>query len=496
MLQHLEAKDNDIVEVNTKVSTADAHLQQKQLSPAAPPLVHSTANANGNASGSSNTDFISTKMNLLNSPDVRTLHPMPFAGGDSLQLEDKNTTHTQQPAGSAAASALSPAYRDCFNCRRKLYIQPRQSTTFTDIPHVNNEVQQRIEHANKVFGQSLHPRCHLLFVSSSASLNMQSFFGVHRSSKLTKDFQTHTSSAAEIENKLLTDKRKFLHFPALYFFKLCYCSAVFFSLHCTITNTTAGSSNTDFIPTKMNLLNSPDVRTLHPMASAGGSAQMNTNVSNIENKRQHSEQAGVPCTNVQMSLNFFDFLTHTSSTGEIKNKLLTDKHTAIWLPIFPTTMVLRLNIDQIEPATRDWICKVQIVEIGRPRESLDKKYTFQNLILEDEQLMSTFYNSYFHECQIRAVMYTDEIEQYAATLKLFNTYLISTARVKPLPPPTKLNITSFDRIPHLMVDSAAEIDVLAVVLRYGPQKNAGRSHHRFQEITLCDNQQNQFLFTL
>ncbi|KAH0773884.1 hypothetical protein KY290_011021 [Solanum tuberosum] len=182
-------------------------------------------------------------------------------------------------------------------------------------------------------------------------------------------------------------------------------------------------------------------------------------------------------------------------------------------------MVLRLNIDQIEPATRDWICKVQIVEIGRPRESLDKKCTFQNLILEDEQ-----------ECQIRAVMYTDEIEQYVSTLKLFNTYLISTAKVKvsltsygkpihrfywildketvieeikpsdevekPLSPPNKLTITSFDRIPHLMVDSTAEIDVLAVVLHCGPQKTAGRSHHKCREITLCDNQQNQFLFTL
>ncbi|KAH0759363.1 hypothetical protein KY290_022856 [Solanum tuberosum] len=182
-------------------------------------------------------------------------------------------------------------------------------------------------------------------------------------------------------------------------------------------------------------------------------------------------------------------------------------------------MVLRVNINQIEPATRDWICKVQIVEIGRPRESLDKKCTFQNLILEDEE-----------ECQIKAVMYADEIEQYAATLKLFHTYLISTARVKAsqasygkpihkfywildketvieqikpshevekaLPPPTKLNITTFDHIPHLMVDSAAEIDILAIVLRCGPQKNAGRSHHRCREITLCDNQKSQFLFTL
>ncbi|KAG5621310.1 hypothetical protein H5410_006528 [Solanum commersonii] len=190
-----------------------------------------------------------------------------------------------------------------------------------------------------------------------------------------------------------------------------------------------------------------------------------------------------------------------------------------WLPILPATMVLRVNIDQIEPATRDWICKVQIVDIARPRESLDKKCTFQNLILEDEE-----------ECQIKAVMYADEIQQYANTLKLLNTYLISTARVKvsptsygkpihkfhwildketvieqikpsnevekPLPPPTKLPITSFDHIPHLMVDSAAEIDILAIVLRCGPQKNAGRSHHRCREITLCDNQNNHFLLTL
>ncbi|KAH0696723.1 hypothetical protein KY289_014205 [Solanum tuberosum] len=213
-------------------------------------------------------------------------------------------------------------------------------------------------------------------------------------------------------------------------------------------------------------------------------------------------------------------------------------------------MVLRVNIDQIKPATRDWICKVQIVEIGRPRESLDKKCTFKNLILEDEE-----------ECQIKVVMYTEEIEQYAATLKLLNTYLISTAIVKvsptsygkpihkfywildketvieqikasnevekPLPLPTKLNITSFDRISHLMVDSAAEIgtsivlavirlkytslllqkpcnislcityaNILAIVLRCGPQKNAGSSHHKYREITLCDNQKNQFLFTL
>ncbi|WMV47348.1 hypothetical protein MTR67_040733 [Solanum verrucosum] len=48
----------------------------------------------------------------------------------------------------------------------------------------------------------------------------------------------------------------------------------------------------------------------------------------------------------------------------------------------------------------------------------------------------------------------------------------------------------------MMVDSTAEIDILAIVLRYGPQKYADHSHHKCREITLCDNQKNQFLLTL
>uniref|UniRef100_A0A3Q7FJ83 Replication protein A OB domain-containing protein n=1 Tax=Solanum lycopersicum TaxID=4081 RepID=A0A3Q7FJ83_SOLLC len=137
-------------------------------------------------------------------------------------------------------------------------------------------------------------------------------------------------------------------------------------------------------------------------------------------------------------------------------------------------MVLRLDIDQIELTTRDWICKIQIVEIRRQRESLDKKCRFQNLILEDEQ-----------ECQIKAVLYADEIEQYEKMLKL-----------KPLPPPTKLSITTFNRIPHMMLDSAVEIDILAIALRCGSQKYAGHCHHKCREIIICDNQKNQFLLTL
>ncbi|KAG5623825.1 hypothetical protein H5410_009043 [Solanum commersonii] len=79
---------------------------------------------------------------------------------------------------------------------------------------------------------------------------------------------------------------------------------------------------------------------------------------------------------------------------------------------------------------------------------------------------------------------------------------------KPLPPPTKLNITSFDRIPHLMLMLLLKLntynislciiyaDILAIVLRCDPQKNAGRSHHKCREITFCDNQKHHFIFTL
>ncbi|KAG5593323.1 hypothetical protein H5410_043837 [Solanum commersonii] len=91
MVENLEAEDDDVVEVNSKASGADGDLQEKQLSPPRAPSVDSPANGNGNgsgksrdeAAGSGNTDFISTKMNLVNCPDVQTLRPMPSAGGSA-----------------------------------------------------------------------------------------------------------------------------------------------------------------------------------------------------------------------------------------------------------------------------------------------------------------------------------------------------------------------------------------------------------------------------
>ncbi|KAH0633423.1 hypothetical protein KY284_036209 [Solanum tuberosum] len=51
MFKYFESTDDDIVEVNSKASAADRHLQQEQLSAPLPPSVDSTGNANANASG-------------------------------------------------------------------------------------------------------------------------------------------------------------------------------------------------------------------------------------------------------------------------------------------------------------------------------------------------------------------------------------------------------------------------------------------------------------
>lgn len=87
ILQHLEVEDDDVPQVNNKVFAVDEHLQEKQLSPPMAPSVDSIAYANGNgtskstdkAAASGKTNFISTKMKLLNCADIHTLDPMPCA---------------------------------------------------------------------------------------------------------------------------------------------------------------------------------------------------------------------------------------------------------------------------------------------------------------------------------------------------------------------------------------------------------------------------------
>uniref|UniRef100_A0A0V0ICM3 Putative ovule protein n=1 Tax=Solanum chacoense TaxID=4108 RepID=A0A0V0ICM3_SOLCH len=47
MVEDLEAKDDDAVQVNSKASATNGDLEEKQLSPPTPPSIHSTANGNG-----------------------------------------------------------------------------------------------------------------------------------------------------------------------------------------------------------------------------------------------------------------------------------------------------------------------------------------------------------------------------------------------------------------------------------------------------------------
>ncbi|XP_060186116.1 uncharacterized protein LOC132615531 [Lycium barbarum] len=144
-------------------------------------------------------------------------------------------------------------------------------------------------------------------------------------------------------------------------------------------------------------------------------------------------------------------------------------------------MAPRLNIDRITTDTPDWTSKVQIIDMSRERENPEKKIRLQNLILEDEE-----------EQQIKAVLYGDDIG-YAEKVQISETYLIFAARVrvsptlygkpmhkfywvldketivehvkptdeheKPLPPSTKLNITTFDRIVYMTPHSSVEISI-------------------------------------
>ncbi|XP_015170853.1 uncharacterized protein [Solanum tuberosum] len=100
MVEDLEAQDDDVVQVNSKAFVVDGDLEEKQLSPPTAPSVDSTAYANRNGStkstdeASRKTNFISTKMNLLNCADIHTLDPMPCAA-DSAQL-NTNVSNIQK----------------------------------------------------------------------------------------------------------------------------------------------------------------------------------------------------------------------------------------------------------------------------------------------------------------------------------------------------------------------------------------------------------------
>ncbi|KAG5593143.1 hypothetical protein H5410_043657 [Solanum commersonii] len=80
-----------------------------------------------------------------------------------------------------------------------------------------------------------------------------------------------------------------------------------------------------------------------------------------------------------------DFKPHvisaTISTGDFKNTHF--------------NMAERYTINMITPDTKDWTCKVQVVDKSRPRDNKDKTTKYQVLILQDEeenQVQATIYN--------------------------------------------------------------------------------------------------------
>ncbi|KAF3683381.1 hypothetical protein FXO37_01890 [Capsicum annuum] len=96
-------------------------------------------------------------------------------------------------------------------------------------------------------------------------------------------------------------------------------------------------------------------------------------------------------------------------------------------------MALRSRIDLITTDTPDWTCKVQIVDISRERKSSEKQILFQNLLLEDEE---------------------DSPKSYARQYIHITGYLEIK---KPLPPPTKLNLTPLANVAQLTPTPSAEI---------------------------------------
>ncbi|XP_059281909.1 uncharacterized protein LOC132035796 isoform X3 [Lycium ferocissimum] len=143
---------------------------------------------------------------------------------------------------------------------------------------------------------------------------------------------------------------------------------------------------------------------------------------------------------------------------------------------------------------------------------------------------------YVCEDQIKAIVYGDDISSYQDIFKLFHTYLITGARIQvpnlryerplhtfewiidkktivdpiekdspdedELPPPTKLNLTSFEDINNQAAQSTkeqlkdVEFNILAIVVRCFPPRFVPKVQRRLQEVILINTDKQAFTFTL
>ncbi|XP_015078482.2 uncharacterized protein LOC107022360 [Solanum pennellii] len=85
-------------------------------------------------------------------------------------------------------------------------------------------------------------------------------------------------------------------------------------------------------------------------------------------------------------------------------------------------MAERYTINMITPDTKNWTCKVQVVDKSRPRDNKDKTTKYQVLILQDEE-----------ENQVQATIFSTDITYFEKEFAPFKTYLVSVAYVK-VPP--------------------------------------------------------------
>ncbi|WMV15706.1 hypothetical protein MTR67_009091 [Solanum verrucosum] len=76
----------------------------------------------------------------------------------------------------------------------------------------------------------------------------------------------------------------------------------------------------------------------------------------------------------------------------------------------------------ITPTTKNWTCKVQVVDKSRPRDNKDKTTKYQLLILQDEE-----------ENQVQATIFSTDITYFEKEFTPFKTYLVSVAFVKEPP---------------------------------------------------------------
>ncbi|XP_070034028.1 replication protein A 70 kDa DNA-binding subunit B-like isoform X4 [Nicotiana tomentosiformis] len=172
----------------------------------------------------------------------------------------------------------------------------------------------------------------------------------------------------------------------------------------------------------------------------------------------------------------------------------------------------RYTIHEITPFTRDWSCKIQVVDKIRPKISRDHRVNFQTTIVLDE-----------NEDQICIITYGPEVAHYDNLFKHFHTYLISAAKVREpsrfaipmhnfewvldtfsiveevienneeesmLPLPSRLNMVSFADIEKQIPGDEF------VVANCGTMKYQGSENRRFQEAILIDDKKKPFLFTI